>query len=277
LHSLAVVGARAGGASHSAARLGPSRSTGNKQDAHRATRRRAAGHSRPGPERNCGANHRERQASVVAKKKSTRKKASRKKATRKKARRKATRKTTRKKAGRKKASRKKAGRRKVAGRKKKRSSRGRPSSLSKMTTADLTAELSRRKNQLPALRREHSDLLDQLSQVEAEIAEIESAAGAGAGAGASAPARGRRRGSGRGPGRPKGSGAGRKRPRNEQNLEDTLAETLRGKTMSVTEATDAVQANGYKTSAANFRTIVNATLLKSPKIKRVARGQYTAK
>ena len=44
-----------------------------------------------------------------------------------------------------------------------------------------------------------------------------------------------------------------------------------------TDVTEAVQRAGYKTSAANFRTIVNATLLKSPKFKKVARGQYTAK
>jgi len=50
-----------------------------------------------------------------------------------------------------------------------------------------------------------------------------------------------------------------------------------GKTMGVSEAADAVQRAGYKTSAANFRTIVNQTMLKSPKIKKVSRGQYTAK
>ena len=61
------------------------------------------------------------------------------------------------------------------------------------------------------------------------------------------------------------------------NLVEALQKTLKGKTMGVTEVTEAVQKNGYKTSAANFRTIVNQTLIKHPKtFKKIARGQYSA-
>lgn len=182
---------------------------------------------------------------------------------------------TKKKAPRKKASRKKSARKastrsKPSGARKKSTRAKRTSAkrtggkrLSTMTTNELTAELARRQRRLPALRRQHADLLGRLDAIEAEIAEIE---GAGA-----APARGRG-----GASRRRSAGGG-KRPRNEMNLEDALAKTLSGKTMSVTEATEAVKSNGYQTTAANFRTIVNATLLKSKKIKKVARGQYTAK
>jgi len=53
---------------------------------------------------------------------------------------------------------------------------------------------------------------------------------------------------------------------------------LRGKTLSVSEVSDAVQRAGYKTGSSNFRTIVNQSLLANPsKFKKVARGQYTAK
>ena len=70
---------------------------------------------------------------------------------------------------------------------------------------------------------------------------------------------------------------GRKRPQNSQNLVDALLDLLRGKTMGVTEAAEAVQIAGYQTSAENFRTIVNQTLIKHPrKFKKVSRGQYTA-
>jgi hypothetical protein len=46
--------------------------------------------------------------------------------------------------------------------------------------------------------------------------------------------------------------------------------------MSVTQATQKVQDAGYKTTAANFRTIVNQTLIRDNRFKRVSRGQYTS-
>ena len=193
-------------------------------------------------------------AATATRKKAGRKKATVKQATRKKAsRKKATRSTsTRKKAGRPRGSKNKRG-----------------SSLARMTTSEITAELERRRRRLPVLERQYAELSDRLAAIEAEIIE----AGGSVAGGAS---RSRRRGSGRPAGRPVGSGGG-KRPRNAKNLEDTLCDMLRGKTMSVTEATAAVQSRGYKTTAANFRTIVNATLLKSKKIRKVSRGKYTAK
>ena len=74
-----------------------------------------------------------------------------------------------------------------------------------------------------------------------------------------------------------GRGTVRKRPKNDTNLVEALAKVLKGKTMGVTEVTAAVQVAGYKTSAANFRTIVNQALIRSELIKKVSRGQYTAK
>ena len=189
---------------------------------------------------------------AATKKKAGKKKAVRKKASRKKSVRKATAATTKKKAGRPKGSLNKK----------------RGASLSGMSTTALAAELARRERRLPMLKRQQADLLRKLDEVEAQIDAI-----GGFGGGAKAG----RKSSGRPAGRPVGSGVGRKRPRNAMNLEDALAKTLKGKTMSVTEVTSAVKAGGYKTTAANFRTIVNATLLKSKKIKKVSRGQYTAK
>lgn len=75
-------------------------------------------------------------------------------------------------------------------------------------------------------------------------------------------------------------GGGRRggaRPKNSMNLAQALAGVLKGRTMSVTDVAQAVQRAGYKTSSANFRTIVNQTLIKSDKFKKVSRGQYTAK
>ena len=186
---------------------------------------------------------------AATKKKAGKKKAVRKKAARKKSVRKTTGATTKKKAGRPKGS----------------VNKKRSGSLSGLSTTALAAELARRERRLPMLKRQQAELLRKLDEVEAQIDAI----GGGGKSG--------RKSSGRPVGRPVGSGVGRKRPRNTMNLEDALAKTLKGKTMSVTDATSAVKASGYKTTAANFRTIVNATLLKSKKIKKISRGQYTAK
>jgi hypothetical protein len=70
----------------------------------------------------------------------------------------------------------------------------------------------------------------------------------------------------------------RRRPRNSSNLVEALVGVLTGKTMSLGEATDAVQAAGYQSTSPNFRTIVNQTLInKSRMFKRVTRGRYTAR
>jgi len=73
------------------------------------------------------------------------------------------------------------------------------------------------------------------------------------------------------------AGKPRRRPQNESSLSDALLGVLKSTTMSVTEAAVAVQKAGYQTTSSSFRTIVNQTLIKDPRFKKVARGQYTAK
>jgi hypothetical protein len=127
------------------------------------------------------------------------------------------------------------------------------------STELLDAELRRRERSTRTLRKRHARLIAAAKKLERQINAMSG----------STMVR-------RGPGRPRGS-TGRKRPRNESNLVEALAKVLDGKTMRVNEVTEAVQRAGYKTSAANFRTIVNQTLIKSDRFKRVGRGQYTAK
>jgi hypothetical protein len=76
---------------------------------------------------------------------------------------------------------------------------------------------------------------------------------------------------GRSPGRAGG------RPRNEMTLNDALERALKGKTLSVNEAAEAVQKAGYRTSSRSFRVQVNVALIKGGKFKRVGRGQYALK
>lgn len=126
-----------------------------------------------------------------------------------------------------------------------RTSRG---GLGTISAEALRAELNRREHGTRRLEKQRDKLVQKLRALEAQI-----------------EAHGGRTG-----------GRGR-RPRNKQSLVDALVAALKGKTMGVPEAADAVLANGYQSNAANFRLIVNQALIKSDRFKKVARGQYTAK
>lgn len=118
-----------------------------------------------------------------------------------------------------------------------------------MSTAELQAELARRERQAQALLRRRDRLKEQLAEIEAQI---------------------------RDSGGPIALTAGGRR-RNESNLADSLHALLQGKEMNVTAAAEAVLAAGYSTTATNFRTIVNQTLLRDKRFKKVSRGVYTSK
>ncbi|MFN0131374.1 MAG: hypothetical protein ACKVW3_02390 [Phycisphaerales bacterium] len=124
--------------------------------------------------------------------------------------------------------------------------------LATISNSALQAELSRRSQKVRGLMQKHRRAQAVVARLEAQIREH----------------------GGEVDGRFAGS---RKRPKNDQNLVESLAALLKGKTMSVTEASEEVQRAGYKTSSDNFRTIVNQTLIKSNLFRKVSRGQYTAK
>jgi hypothetical protein len=125
--------------------------------------------------------------------------------------------------------------------------------LAKMSVGEIHAELRRRERSIRKLERRRTSLLTKLGHVDDEIRAM----------GGSANGRAR-------------AGGGR-RPRNEMTLVESLTKVLSGKTMSVTDAAEAVQRAGYRTNSNNFRTQVNIALIKGGKFKRVGRGQYTAK
>ncbi len=74
-----------------------------------------------------------------------------------------------------------------------------------------------------------------------------------------------------------GSRSDGKRYKNERIFVKAFGKALKGKTMGATEAMEAVQKVGCRSTAKNFRMIVNLALIKSGKFKRVERGRYTAK
>ncbi len=116
-----------------------------------------------------------------------------------------------------------------------------------MSTAELQAELRRRERGLSSLIKKRERAAARLEEIDREIASLGGAA------------------------------MGRKRAKNDQPLADALVDSLTGTTLSVTEVAQAVQHAGYRTTSPNFRTIVNQTLIKDKRFKRVGRGQYTAR
>lgn len=150
------------------------------------------------------------------------------------------------------AKKKARGRKKATSKKRaSRTSAKRSSPIGKMSTTELERELSRRQAMARRLERRRDHLAEQLEEVDRELAALGGLGGISI-------------------------GGVRKRPRNDMNLAESLAKVLKTKTMSVTEVSEAVQKAGYRTSAANFRTIVNQTLIKDKRFKKVSRGRYTA-
>lgn len=124
-------------------------------------------------------------------------------------------------------------------------------SLTRMSLTDIRRELARRQRYVATLERRKERLLQRVASLDQQIRANGGANGA------------LRMGK-------------RTRAHNDVSLIDALAETLKGKTLSVTAAAEAVQKDGYRTTSPNFRTMVNAALLNKRKFKRVSRGQYTA-
>jgi len=136
---------------------------------------------------------------------------------------------------------------------------------STLTTMELQQELDRREKGAHKLAAKRDRLIEQIAEIDAELEEL------GYEAETPAPTNARRNGR-------TARGGSRKRPKNDQPLTEVLQKVMKGKTMGVTEAAEAAQNAGYRSSSASFRNIVNQTLLKHPDLfKKIERGQYTAK
>jgi hypothetical protein len=160
--------------------------------------------------------------------------------------------------------------------------------LKRISTAELQRELVRREKTTKRLQARHKKLSAELASVEAELAEL----------GTAAPARRRRKvtrgrrktvGRKRKTGRKKKAGrkrkagrkkaAGRKgtrrRARNKVPLPDALAAVVRpGTVVSPAEAAKRVRAKGFKTTSKHFGMMVAGALAKDKRFKRKGRGEY---
>jgi hypothetical protein len=127
----------------------------------------------------------------------------------------------------------------------------RPSTGTNLSLADLQSILESRRSELNRLRKQRTKVQRALDDIDRQIGRIEGAGGRGSG-----------------------------RARNSKSLNDTLEDVLRssGKPMRVGDIVEAVKATGYRSSSANFRGIVNQTLIKDKKrFGTSERGMYQLK
>lgn len=129
---------------------------------------------------------------------------------------------------------------------------GQEAGLAAVSTAELAKEMSRRQREMSRLQRKRERLASQLQMLDAELQAVGALSAMSAGGGT------------------------RVRPKNESSLADALVKVLKNKTMGVSEAAEAVRAAGYQSNSANFRTVVNQTLIKDDRFENVSRGKYRA-
>jgi hypothetical protein len=123
------------------------------------------------------------------------------------------------------------------------------------TLGQLERLLDQRRRDLTRLERQRARIQRRLDAIDSRIASI----GGGIGG---------RIGRGRG-----------SRARNEASLQDTIHQILSksGGPMQVGDIVDKVLATGYKSNSANFRGIVNQTLIKDKRFNSAGRGLYQVK
>ena len=133
----------------------------------------------------------------------------------------------------------------------------RPASGNNFNIAQLERVLEEKRSELDKLRRQRSEIQKKLNQIDRQIERV----GGGM--------NGSRRGAGGGGGR----------ARTAKSLLDTLEAVLRegGRPMKVAEIMDGAIASGYRSGSANFRGIVNQTLIKDKRFGQVERGVYELK
>ena len=135
----------------------------------------------------------------------------------------------------------------------------RPRSNGALTIAQLERLLDNRRREAAELQRERNKLMRQLDALDRRLGSL---AGPG----------GRSRNGSSG-----GGGGGR--ARNPKSLVASMEAVLSraGKPMSVGDIVDAVKAGGYRSNSANFRGIVNQTLIKEKRFGSTGRGIYQLK
>lgn len=132
----------------------------------------------------------------------------------------------------------------------------RPASGTNLTIAQLQRVLNDKKSELDKLHRQKANLQKKVSLIDRQISRI-----------------------GGGLDGMRGHGGFGARPRNEKSLLATLEEVFKkaGRPLKVQEILDGVLASGYRSGSANFRGIINQTLIKDKRFGATERGVYALK
>src|SRR6266516_2639565 len=117
-----------------------------------------------------------------------------------------------------------------------------------LSITELERILRARRSELGRLSRRRTKLARQMARIDAQLRGLGGDIGAGGGG----------------------------RARNAQSLVKTIEGVLgqSSKAMNVGDIADAVRAKGYKSTSANFRGIVNQTLIKEKQFSQASRGMY---
>ena len=127
-----------------------------------------------------------------------------------------------------------------------------------LTLAQLERLMRSRRSEMTRLTRQRDKLQKKLDVLNGRIAEISGGASGNGNA---------------------GGGTGRGRARNDVSLQDAIHQVLSKASgaMNVGDIMEKVRAAGYRSNSANFRGIVNQTLIKDKRFTSSARGVYQLK
>lgn len=130
-------------------------------------------------------------------------------------------------------------------------------STSNLSLAQLERLMRTQRTKVSRLSRQRDKVLKKLDALDAQIASLSGGVGVN--------------------GRGRGGGGGR--ARNEVSLQDAIHQILSkaGGPMNIADITAKVLATGYQTNSANFRGIVNQTLIKDKRFSSASRGMYQVK
>ncbi len=130
-------------------------------------------------------------------------------------------------------------------------------SINGLSIGQLQSLLQSRLGQVQKFERQRNKLARKLDQLDRRIEQL---------------------GGGRGTAR-RGRPPGRGRAQNAMNLTAAIEQVLKGssKPMRVGDIADAVEKNGYRSTSANFRGIVNQSLIKDKRFGKAGRGLYQLK
>jgi hypothetical protein len=136
----------------------------------------------------------------------------------------------------------------------------RPASGASLSIAQLERALRDKRSEVGKLLKQRANVLKKLNAIDRKIERAGGSIVGGMGGGG-------------------GGGGGGGRVRNAQSLNDTIEAVLKsaGKALSVGDILDGVHRSGYRSNSANFRGIINQTLIKDKRFGQVQRGVYDLK